>query len=259
MNSVLASVYGLDGKVAVVTGGASGIGLATTNLLTNAGARVVVADLSREGCAEVERTLLSANGGFAVETDVASGESVSALFAEIDRRLGRVDVLVNGAALRSKTDFLEMTTEQWDAMFAVCTRGTFLCTREAIRRMSENGGGSIVNISSVGASHTTIFQNAHYDAAKAGVDSLTRSCAVEFAPQGIRVNSIQPGTTRTPGAQRIRSAFAPGGPIRQDGRVLLDRRAEPEELAAAIVFLAGPGASYITGQILAVDGGYSVG
>jgi NAD(P)-dependent dehydrogenase (short-subunit alcohol dehydrogenase family) len=151
-----------------------------------------------------------------------------------------------------------MPASEWDVMHAVIARGTFLCLREAIKIMRSQGGGAIVNVSSVSARHPTIFSNMHYDSAKAGVDAITRAAAIEFAQDNIRVNSVQPGGMRTAGGQKIGTATPVTGPITQPGRMALGRAAEPIEQARAILFLASDAASYITGHLLTVDGGYHV-
>lgn len=154
---------------------------------------------------------------------------------------------------------MTMPASEWDIMHAVTTRGTFLMMREAIRVMRDQGsGGSIVNVSSVSADHPTIFNNIHYDSAKAGVDAMTRAAAVEFAEHKIRVNSIQPGGTASGGAKRMGSEIQMRGPMTAPGRIPLGRISDPIEQARAILFLASDAASYITGHHLTVDGGYSV-
>jgi len=254
------SAFTLQGKTAVVTGSASGIGKATARLFAAVGARVVVADLNPQGARSVADEICAAGGqALGLGCDIADESSVEAAFEAAAQAFGPVSVLVNNAAFRGKAEFLDVSVAQWDQMFAVTTRGTFLCMRAAIRRMREAGsGGSIVNVSSAGAAKTTILANAHYDAAKAGVDSLTRSAAVEFAPDCIRVNSVMPGGVKTEGSRGISEAIQLRGPIMQPGRLLLGL-AEPEELARAILFIASPAASYITGHVLAVDGGYLAG
>lgn len=254
------SVYGLDKKVAVITGAASGIGRATAKLFAATGAQVAVFDLNEDGAHKVVDDIVESGGqaaGFGC--DIANEVSVKAAFDSLQDRWGPVDVLVNNAAYRGKAEFLEMTQEQWDLCFAVIARGTFNCMRAAINQMRSSGrGGSIVNISSVGAAHTSILANAHYDAAKASVDSLTRSAAVEFAADKIRVNSIMPGGVKSEGLAGIQSNVKWRGPVSMPGR-LLGGFAEPIELARAIMFLASPAASYMNGHVMAVDGGYMVG
>lgn len=250
-------IGGFDGATAIVTGAASGIGAATARALHDAGARVVVADVDGQRAREYATQL--GNAALGVEVDVSEEPAVEALFAATIERFGTVDVLINNAAYRAKADFMTMPVEEWDRMLAVCTRGTFLCMRAAIRLMrADQHGGAIVNVSSVSATHPTIFANGHYDAAKAGVDALTRYAAVEFGPEGIRVNSVQPGGTATEGSRRISGSFTAAGPMAMPNRIPLGGRNRPEDVAQAILFLAGSAASRITGQLLAVDGGYLV-
>jgi 3-oxoacyl-[acyl-carrier protein] reductase len=254
--------YGLFGQVAIVTGSASGIGEATVRLFAAVGAKVVVADLNPEG-AEAVATAIRAEGGeaMAVRADVGDEASVEAMFAAVEQAWGAVDVLVNNAAGRTKKEFMEMSVAEWDAMHQVCTRGTFLCSRLAVRQMiGAEKGGAIVNISSVASIRPMIFANAHYDSAKAGVNALTRDMAIEFAQHGIRVNAVLPGGTDTQGNRTMaqRSNVVIAGPAMVGGRRPMGRVGRPEELAQAILFLASPAASYITGQLLPVDGGYTV-
>lgn len=193
--------------------------------------------------------------------DIADEAQVQALFARASELFdGRLDVLANVAAYRRKADTMTMSAAEWDIMHAVTTRSTFLMMREAIRIMrSQSGGGAIVNVSSVSARHPTIFSNAHYDWAKAGVDAMTRACAIEFAPAGIRINSVQPGGTETGGAKAVAADALPvAGPMVMPGRIALGRVSTPIEQARAILFLASDAASYITGHHLTVDGGYHV-
>lgn len=254
------AAYGLAGKTAVITGAASGIGRATAHLFASTGAKVAILDLNEAGARETADDIVAAGGqAMGVGCDISQEPSVLAAFDAVAKAWGPVDVLVNNAAYRGKAEFLEMTQAQWDQCFAVIARGTFYCLRAAIRQMRESGrGGSIVNISSVGAAHTSILANAHYDAAKAAVDSLTRSAAVEFAADKIRVNSIMPGGVKTEGLSGIQSNVKWRGPVSMPGR-LLGGFAEPIELARAILFLCSPASSYMNGHVMAVDGGYLVG
>lgn len=254
------SAYGLEGKVAVVTGAASGLGRVTAKLFAATGARVAIFDVNESG-ALLTATQIAEGGGEAIglHCDISHETSVVKAFEATAAKWGAVDVLVNNAAYRGKGEFLDITQEQWDRCFAVIARGTFYCLRAAINQMRASGkGGSIVNISSVGSAHTSILANAHYDAAKAAVDSLTRSAAVEFAADKIRVNSIMPGGIKTEGLAGIQSSIKWRGPVSMPGR-LLGGFAEPIELARAIMFVASPAASYMNGHVMAVDGGYLVG
>jgi len=261
IGSRLTSIFNLSGRVAVITGSAQGLGRQTANLFAEVGARVAIADLNLEA-AKLAAADIEARGGVAaaIGVDVAEAASVEALFAAVDARFGQVDILVNNAAHRGKAEFFDMSVQQWDAMQQVTLRGSFLCAREAIRRMRIRGkGGSIVNISSVGSIHPTLWGiNVHYDAAKAGVDSLTRSLASEFAGDGIRVNSLLPGGMNSEGGGNISSSYKIRGPMISPGRIALGRIADPLEVAQVALFLASPAASYVTGQILAADGGYMV-
>lgn len=256
MNSIEAlGVFGLQGKTAIVTGAGSGIGRATARLFSEVGAKVLAVDLDR-GAAEATAREFDTE---AATCDISDASQVTALFAHIAASWSRLDILVNCAAYRRKADTMTMPVSEWDAMQAVTARGTFLCMREAIKIMrDQSDGGSIVNVSSVSAKHPTIFSNMHYDAAKAGVDAITRAAAIEFAPHKIRVNSVQPGGTASQGAATISQAAKVTGPMTAPGRIALGRSAEPIEQARAILFLASPAASYITGHHLTVDGGYHV-
>ncbi len=257
----LAQVFSLAGKTALITGAGSGLGRATATLFADVGAQVVVADLNLEA-AQATVALIEAQGGeaLAVQCDVSSEQAVAEAFSATDKRFGKIDILVNNAAHRSKAEFFEMTVEQWDKMHEVCTRGTFLCSREAIQRMKAAGnGGAIVNISSMSAAHTNLWGiNYHYDSAKRGVEALSQGLAGEFAADNIRINVVQPGGMKSEGGGNISSTFKIRGPVAGPGRIPMGRIGEPMEVAQAVLFLASPGASYITGQILAAEGGFLV-
>jgi NAD(P)-dependent dehydrogenase (short-subunit alcohol dehydrogenase family) len=249
------SVFGLAGRTAIVTGAASGIGRATAMLFTEVGARVLWVDVNEDGVREAAQAV----GADFAACDIADEAQVQSLFTHAKEVLGRLDVLANVAAYRRKADTMTMPASEWDIMHAVTARGTFLMMREAIKIMRvQDGGGTIVNVSSVSAKHPTIFNNMHYDSAKAGVDAMTRAAAIEFAPHAIRVNSVQPGGTSSGGERSISSALPPTGPMTQPGRMALGRMADPLEQARATLFLASPASSYITGHHLTVDGGYHV-
>lgn len=249
------AAFGLAGKRAIVTGAGSGIGRATASLFAEVGAQVIFVDVVEEAAREAAE---AAGADWAV-CDISDEAQVHETYAKAMQVLGGLDVLANVAAYRRKADTMTMPASEWDAMHAVTTRGTFLMMREAIRVMREQEtGGAIVNVSSVSAARPTIFNNMHYDSAKAGVDAMTRAAAIEFAPHKIRVNSVQPGGTASPGVKKMTDELPARGPMVAPGRMALGRLADPIEQARAILFLASDAASYITGHHLTVDGGYAV-
>ncbi|HET6970189.1 MAG TPA: glucose 1-dehydrogenase [Phenylobacterium sp.] len=252
--------FRLDGKVALITGAASGLGRATAELFAAVGASVVVADLDGEAASATAAEIATIGPALGVAADVSDEAAVQAAFAAAAERFGGVDILVNNAAYRLKAATMDMSVEEWDRMHAVNARGTFLCLREAVKQMRGRGGGSIVNISSMSAQRPTIFPNMHYDSSKAGVDAITRLAAVEFAADKIRVNSVLPGGLATKGGADIRAAnVAMKGPATIPGRSVMGRQAEAIEVARAVLFLASSAASFITGVELLVDGGFTKG
>jgi NAD(P)-dependent dehydrogenase (short-subunit alcohol dehydrogenase family) len=263
---VILSLFAIPDKVAIVTGASSGIGLATAKLMAQAGAKVVVADIDGDAAKAAVESIVAVGGeAIAVTADISDEAQVQAMIARAVEAFGGIDILVNNAAYRPKADFFEMSVETWDKMHAVNTRGTFLCMREAIKVMRRQGkerGGAIINVSTIGTALPTIVNNVHYDSSKAGVNSITKSTASEFAADGIRINAIMPGGVDTEGSRRMRAdpdqSFVAKGPITMPGRMLLGM-AQPIQLASAILFLASPASSYMTGHIMAVDGGYLVG
>ena len=251
----------MTGKVALVTGGGRGIGRAVCELFTEANARVAVCDINGDAAAAVAANLAEAKS---YTTDISAEPAVEKLFGAVVADFGRLDVLIHVAAIFPKRDFLKMTAAQWDELHAVNTRGTFLVLREAVKTMKDCGnGGAIVNISSASGERALIFHNSAYGASKAAVTNLTRSVALEAARDGIRVNAVLPGGVGTEGAREAtqkmkQEGLSSEGPIAGPGRIPLQRIAEPEEIAAACLFLASPASSYITGQTLAVDGGFLI-
>jgi NAD(P)-dependent dehydrogenase (short-subunit alcohol dehydrogenase family) len=265
--TVLASAlapFSLEGKVALISGAAQGLGMEIAALFLDVGASVVLTDINGDAARATADELSAKGPVLGLAMDVADEAAVDAAFAAAASQFGGVDVLVNNAAYRKKASTMEMPVEEWDLMHAVCTRGTFLCLRAAVKQMRGRGGGSIVNISSMSAQHPTIFPNMHYDSAKAGVDAITRLSAVEFARDGIRVNSVLPGGMATPGPDKMRAMESEGGPKIEGPalipeRQVLGRIAQPIEMARAVLFLASDAASYITGAELLVDGGFTKG
>lgn len=256
--------FSLDGKVALITGAAQGLGREIASLFLDVGASVVLTDVNGDAARATAEELAAKGPVLGLAMDVSDETAVDAGFAAAAEQFGGVDVLVNNAAYRNKANTMDMPVTEWDLMHAVCTRGTFLCLRAAVSLMRNRGGGSIVNISSMSAQHPTIYPNMHYDSAKAGVDAITRLSAVEFARDGIRVNSVLPGGMATPGPDKMRAMAAAGGPKIEGpalipGRQVMGRVAQPIEMARAVLFLASDAASYITGAELLVDGGFTKG
>ena len=242
----------LEGKVALVTGGARNIGRAIARELAAAGAAVMVnANTSREDAEQTVSLIRSEGGKAALHfADVTDAKAVGTLVAATEKEFGRLDVLVNNAAIRAETAFAGMKLEDWRRVLSVVLDGAFLCSQACLPHMARAGGGAIVNIGGLTA-HPGAAGRAHVVAAKAGLIGLTRALALELAPQGITVNCVVPGTIET-----LRGL--PGAPERPAHRRALPpagRRGEPAEVAAAVRFLCGPGARYITGQALHVNGG----
>jgi NAD(P)-dependent dehydrogenase (short-subunit alcohol dehydrogenase family) len=250
----------VEGKVAVVTGGASGIGRATARALAAEGARVAIADVDEDGGARVAAQLRDAGGEvFFRRADVRSLADLEAVVGEAADRHGRLDVLVNNAAVPVAGAAGEMAEADWVRVVDVNLSGVWRGMRAAIPRMLAQGGGCIVNLSSVQA-HVGFLGWSGYAASKGGVEALTRQAAVEYARLGIRVNAIAPGTIMTEMNEGI-MRDAPDGDAVMAGWVAMHpmgRIGQPEEVAAAIVFLASDEASFITGEVLRVDGGLVV-
>lgn len=240
----------LAGKRALVTGAASGIGQAIALALAAEGARIVLAD--RAPCDDTEAAIRAGGGeSAAVATDVSSEDQIRHLLAEVDGRLGGLDILVNNAGILIEKPLLQTTAEDFDRLMAVNLRGVFLVGREAIRLMTRQGsGGRIINVASelayLGRANASV-----YCASKGGVLSMTRAWAREFAP-AILVNTLAPGPTETP---MLTGGSTTPETLAEESDNPLGRIGRAEEIAAAAVFLAGPGASFMTGQCVSPNGG----
>jgi NAD(P)-dependent dehydrogenase (short-subunit alcohol dehydrogenase family) len=238
----------LQGKSALVTGGGSGIGRAICQRFASEGASVVVADVAGERAEEVAAAI----GGRAVRADVTLAADVARMVQEAER----VDVLVNNAGGGMANGLLEIEEDEWDQDVELNLKSAFLCSKAVLPGMIERGGGVIVNIASVNG--LAYFANEPYSAAKAGLINLTRSMAARYGPQGVRAVAIAPGTIRTPLWQE-RVDKKPEIFERLMRWYPLQRVGEPEDVAAAAAFLASDDASWITGEVLRVDGGLLAG
>ncbi len=237
-------------KTAIVTGGASGIGAAVVRALLDAGHTVAALDLSANA---LEGAWRDEPGVIRLAADVTDRAAVTAAVDEAVAAFGAPGVLVNCAGIYRASNLLDTSDADFDAVVNVNLKGTFLPSQIVARAMVAAGvPGSIVNITSVAASEAT-EENGAYAASKGGVTALTRALAVSFAEHGIRVNGVQPGPIATP--QGLAAVADPLYAERMVGRMLLKRLADPAEIAAAVVFLAGDGAGFITGSILTADGG----
>jgi 3-oxoacyl-[acyl-carrier protein] reductase len=244
----------LAGRVALITGAGSGIGEATAQRFAAEGAVVVVNDVDTDRAHAVAAAIRK-TGGTATEVaaNVTRRDEVERMVAAIVADHGRLDVLVNNAGINRDAMSHKMTEEQWDQVLAVNLKGTFLCAQAALPKMRERGWGRVVNTSSIGSLGN--IGQANYAASKAGVIGLTKTLALEYAKYGVTVNCIAPGAVMTPMLAGV------SDPIREKitAQIPVGRIAEPREIAAVHAFLASDEAAYITGQVLFVDGGMSVG
>ena len=245
----------LEDKIALVTGAGAGIGRAIAETFAREGAQVVVADRDGEAAREVADAIVKSNGSAQSETvDVTDSEQVKALMGRLAEKFGRLDVLVNNAGVGERSDFRHLDDAAWDKVWKTNVDGTVRCAREAFDLLKASGNASIINLSSVMATKHT-RQMSVYSATKGAVSALSRSLAVEYAPYGIRVNTLCPGYVETSLIGRymqkpmIAKALLTQTPLRRFGT--------PQDIANAALFLASDEAAYITGAGLHVDGGMS--
>jgi 3-oxoacyl-[acyl-carrier protein] reductase len=247
----------LEGKVALVTGAGRNIGRAIALALADAGAKVAVNVRTShgEGQAVVDEIALHGGDAVLVVADVTQRAAVDAMIAAIVQRFGRLDIVVNNAAVRFEAPFADLTYADWRQAQAVCVDGAFHCTQAALPSLRAGGVGTVINIGGMTA-HTGASMRAHVVTAKAALAGLTRALAHELAPFGITVNCVSPGLVDTVRKQ----GSATSNPAHHAGqKTLLGRRGNVEEIASAVVWLASPGARYTTGQTLHVNGGAYLG
>jgi len=239
-------------KVALVTGAARGIGLATAKRFLADGWRVALLDIDGENLQRSYAALAKPDTTFAIECDVADPDAVSIAVASVAKRFGRLDALVNNAGIAIFKPILDVTYEDWSRVLAVNLTGPFLCTQAAAPLMRDSGGGAIVNITSISGLRASTLRTA-YGTSKAGLAHLTKQQAAELASLGIRVNAVAPGPVDTAMAKAVHTPE-----IRADyhDHMPLNRYGLETELAEAIFFLCSDRSSYITGQVIAVDGGF---
>ena len=239
-------------RVALVTGTARGIGLAVAKRFLADGWRVALLDIERDLLHGALAALAKPDDTLALHCDVSNADAVAAAMAELSNGFGRLDALVNNAGIAVFAPLLETSEQDWNRVLSVNLTGPFLCTKAAAPLMREGGGGAIVNITSISAVRASTLRSA-YGTSKAGLAHLTKQLAVELASLGIRVNGVAPGPVETAMARQVHTPE-----IRADyhDAIPLNRYGLEEELAEAVFFLCSDRASYITGQILAVDGGF---
>jgi dihydroanticapsin dehydrogenase len=250
----------LRGKVAIITGAGSGIGAKTAEIFAREGAKVALADIRQEGIQAAARHIEEGRGeALLVPTDVRVADEARKMVERTIERFGKLDILVNSAGVRaSRSTVVSLTEAEFDQTVAVDLKGVWLCSKYAIPEMVRGGGGTIVNISSISASVGQPLQGI-YNAAKGGVEVLTKCMAVDFAKHKIRCNNVNPGWVRTEmNRQELAEMQARGGKDWEEVLRLhpLGRIGEPEDVAWAIVYLVSDEASWVTGTSIYVDGGY---
>ncbi len=252
----------LDGKIALITGAGSGIGRATAILFAQEGAKVAVVDMDESGADGAVAQITKAGGqAFAFKADVSKARDAEAMVAETVKRFGRLDVIYNNAGIFFPAQVHSMTEEEWDRMLSINLKGVFLGCKYALAEMMKHGGVILATGSIAGLEGHN--GEPHYGAAKAGVNNLMKSIAMDYAHYNVRANCICPGGVQTNIAKDIVSKIPPEQLIKMGqlalSHSLIKRQAQPEEIARAALFLCCDDASFITGHTLVVDGGWTAG
>jgi NAD(P)-dependent dehydrogenase (short-subunit alcohol dehydrogenase family) len=248
-----------QGKVAIVTGSGVGIGLAAALAFGRDGASLAIVDRDPEQSQAALRAVEAiGNPVIYCQTDVSQPDEVSAMVERVAGEWGRLDILVNNAGIYVQADAVATSEQDWDRVLGVNLTGAFLCTKYAVPKMIQGGGGVIVNVASE-AGLVGIKNQVAYNVSKGGLIALTRSCAVDFAGRGVRVNCVCPGTTDTPLVRAaVGRAEDPAAARRHLEEIRpMNRLGKPEEIASAILYLASDESGYATGAVLSIDGGYT--
>ncbi|MGX5734379.1 SDR family oxidoreductase [Bosea thiooxidans] len=248
----------LDGRIAIITGGGSGIGDAACKLFAQEGATVIVADRNRAAAEGVAKEIVAAGGkAEPVEVDVAKESDVKAMVEKTVAAHGRIDILVNNAGYGIAGTVVSTSEADWDALMAVNVKGVFLGCKHVIPVMAKQGGGAIVSTASA-AANIGIHDRAAYVASKGAVAALTRAMAIDHVADGIRINAVAPGTIESPYFTKILSG-PDGAELRRglEERQAMERLGQPVEIAQAMLWLASDDASFCTGSVMVVDGGWT--
>ena len=248
-------MFKLDGKIAIVTGGAGGIGEALAMGLGIHGAPVVVSSRNQAAIEKVAKQITEASGNeaIAIASDVTDESSVQNLMDTVVKKYGKLDILVNAMGMNIKRDAMEYPMDEWDKLFEVNVKGTMIACKYAARVMKEQKSGAIVNLSSVRGIRGYTGGNTGYCATKGAVELITKALALEWAPHNIRVNALGPALVITPGTKHI--AENPELAKKYASAIPLGRIGLPEDMAGAVNFLVSDAANFVTGQTIYVDGG----
>ncbi len=250
-------LFNLNGKVAIITGGRRGMGRTHCLALSDAGAKVIVSDISLDECEDVVSEIKERGGdAIAVKCDISKKTEVEEMVKKAKDYFGKVDILVNNAGIADFKDFFSMTEEEWDRTLDINLKGYFLCTQAAAREMKDQGSGVIVNIGSIAMGQVGIgFPNlAHYVASKGGIAGMTAGLVIDLSSYNIRVNTIAPGVIETPMVDPLKTDKE--GLKGLLARLPMKRMGHPEEISSVVLFLASDASSYMTGAVIPVDGGW---